>query len=309
MNKILITGGAGNVGSSLAIHLSNDEKNKVTVVDNLVTGNIKNLDPVINKVSFINCDVNNLDELTKVFLSNDFDYVFHYAALVGVKRTIDNPFKVFKDIDGLKNILLLSKLSNVKKLFYSSSSEVYGEPFEIPQNEESTPLNSRLPYAIVKNLGESLIKSYQKEYGLNFTIFRFFNTYGPLQSTDFVIKKFLLQALKNENLTIYGDGKQTRTFCYIDDNIRFTELVLNNNQFTNEIINVGNNVEVSMLQLAEIIKYITKSKSKIIHLPSLKEGDMTRRCPDNSKMMSLYNKNLVSIEEGISMIYKKIINE
>jgi UDP-glucuronate decarboxylase len=309
MKKILITGGAGNVGASLAISLSENSSNNVYVVDNLVTGNINNLSSVINKINFVNCDVNNLEELTKVFLNNTFDYVFHYAALVGVKRTVENPFKVFKDIEGLKNILLLSKLNGVKKIFYSSSSEVYGEPYEIPQNEESTPLNSRLPYAIVKNLGESMLKSYQKEYGLNYTIFRFFNTYGPLQSVDFVIKKFILQSVKGDDITIFGSGNQTRTFCYIDDNINFTKLVLENNEFNNDIINVGNNIEISMLRLAEIVKKITNSKSKIVHMPALKEGDMTRRCPDNGKMMSLYEKKLISIEEGIERIYNGILNE
>lgn len=309
MKKILITGGAGNVGASLAIRLSEDSSNVVYVVDNLVTGNINNLSSAIGKINFIKCDVNNLDEIAKVFLNNTFDFVFHYAALVGVKRTVENPLKVFNDIEGLKNILLLSKLNGVKKIFYSSSSEVYGEPFEIPQNEESTPLNSRLPYAIVKNLGESMIKSYQKEYGLNYTIFRFFNTYGPMQSIDFVIKKFILQSIKGDDITIYGSGSQTRTFCYIDDNINFTKLVLEKNVFNNDIINVGNNIEISMLRLAEIVKNITKSKSKIVHLPALKEGDMTRRCPDNRKMMLFYEKNLIPIEDGIERIYNRIINE
>jgi len=154
-----------------------------------------------------------------------------------------------------------------------------------------------------------MLKSYQKEYGLNYTIFRFFNTYGPLQSVDFVIKKFILQSVKGDDITIFGSGNQTRTFCYIDDNINFTKLVLENNEFNNDIINVGNNIEISMLRLAEIVKKITNSKSKIVHMPALKEGDMTRRCPDNGKMMSLYEKKLISIEEGIERIYYGILNE
>ena len=148
-----------------------------------------------------------------------FDYVFHYAAVVGVKRTQENPIMVLNDIEGIKNVLQLSKNSSVKRVFFSSSSEVYGEPVELPQNEETTPLNSRVPYAIVKNVGESFFRSYFKSYGLPYTIFRFFNTYGPNQSEDFVIAKFLKSALINEDITIYGDGSQTRTFCYVDDNI------------------------------------------------------------------------------------------
>ena len=146
--------------------------------------------------SFINCDVNNYTSISEIMLVNQFDYVFHYAAVVGVKRTQENPIMVLEDIQGIKNVLQLSKNSSVKRVFFSSSSEVYGEPVELPQNEETTPLNSRVPYAVVKNVGESFFRSYFKTYGLPFTIFRFFNTYGPNQSEDFVISKFLKAALK-----------------------------------------------------------------------------------------------------------------
>ncbi|MFM7902004.1 MAG: NAD-dependent epimerase/dehydratase family protein, partial [Bacteroidota bacterium] len=148
-----------------------------------------------------------------------FEYVFHYAALVGVKRTLENPVMVLNDITGIKNVLNLSKNTGVKRVFFSSSSEVYGEPVEFPQNEHTTPLNSRLPYAIVKNVGEAYLRSFKQEYDLAFTIFRFFNTYGPQQSNDFVMSKFITAALSNTDITIYGDGSQTRTFCYIDDNV------------------------------------------------------------------------------------------
>src|SRR6185312_4294759 len=144
-----------------------------------------------------------------VMLAYKFDYVFHYAAMVGVKRTLNNPMTVLQDIEGIKNILSLSKNTCVKRVFYSSSSEVYGEPVEFPQNENTTPLNSRLPYAIVKNVGEAFFRSYQREYGLDFTIFRFFNTYGSRQSQDFVVTKFIDEALGNQDITIYGDGNQS----------------------------------------------------------------------------------------------------
>jgi UDP-glucuronate decarboxylase len=228
-----------------------------------------------------------------------FDYVFHYAAVVGVQRTLDNPIKVLEDIDGIRNILDLSKNTGVKRVFYSSSSEVYGEPVVLPQHEETTPLNSRLPYAVVKNVGESFFRSYQQEYGLDFTIFRFFNTYGPRQSDDFVLPKFLHAAQKNKDITIYGNGSQTRTFCYVDDNIETTLNSLNNGKCINDTINIGNDEEVTILQLAEMIIKITGSSSKIIHLPPLKEGDMTRRQPDISKMKCILGRPLVSLEAGI----------
>ena len=214
MIKILITGGAGNVGGALARKLVEDLNYFVVIVDNLSTGSIKKLpSKEFSNWKFVNCDVNNYTSISEIMLIIHFDYVFHYAAVVGVQRTQENPILVLNDIEGIKNVLQLSKNSSVKRVFFSSSSEVYGEPVELPQNEETTPLNSRVPYAVVKNVGESFFRSYFKSYGLPYTIFRFFNTYGPNQSEDFVISKFLKSALKNEeDITIYGDGSQTRTF-------------------------------------------------------------------------------------------------
>jgi len=307
MVNILITGGAGNVGGALAQALVNNPKYFVVVVDNLLTGSLEKLpQSADNNFKFIQCDVNNYESIEKVFKIYKFDFVFHYAALVGVKRTLDNPIDVLNDIEGIKNILSLSKESQIKRIFFSSSSEVYGEPVEFPQNEHTTPLNSRLPYAIVKNVAEAFLKSYQKIYGLDYTIFRFFNTYGPNQSPDFVVSKFLHSALKGENITIYGNGSQTRTFCYIDDNIEATVRIFENNLYINDIVNIGNDIEMPVLDLAKLIINITKSDSKILHLPALIEGDMTRRQPDNTKMKSILNRELITIEEGILKMLVKV---
>jgi UDP-glucose 4-epimerase len=235
-------------------------------------------------------------------LAFKFDYVFHYAALVGVKRTLNNPILVLRDIEGIKNILRFSKNTGVKRIFYSSSSEVYGEPVEFPQNEHTTPLNSRLPYAIVKNVGEAFFKSYQKEFGLDFTIFRFFNTYGPKQSADFVVSKFIKAALNNEDITIYGNGRQTRTFCYIDDNIEATTLIFEKSLYLNDVINIGNSEEIPVVDLARKIIAITGSSSSLVYVDPLVEGDMTRRKPDNSKMLKILNRDLLTIEEGVNKI-------
>ncbi|NDF61146.1 MAG: NAD-dependent epimerase/dehydratase family protein [Crocinitomicaceae bacterium] len=234
--------------------------------------------------------------------SYSFDFVYHYAAVVGVLRTLDNPVMVLDDIQGIKNILDLSKSTGVKRVFFSSSSEVYGEPVHLPQNEYTTPLNSRLPYAVVKNVGESYFRSYQQEYGLDYTIFRFFNTYGPKQSDDFVMSKFMRAALKHEPITIYGDGTQTRTFCFIDDNTDFCVNAINNPATINQVYNVGNDVISTILELAETIIKKTNSRSEIIHLPPLKDGDMTRRQPDISKMKELLNRELISLETGIDYL-------
>ena len=303
MATILITGGAGNVGSALATKLAENSNNLIVIVDNLSTGSLSKV-PQVENVKFIKANANNYNDIVSIFGRYNFDYVFHYAALVGVKRTLENPIMVLDDIDGIKNILSLSKNSGVKRVFYSSSSEVYGEPFEIPQNEKTTPLNSRLPYAIVKNVGEAFFKSYHQEYGLEYTIFRFFNTYGPNQSEDFVVPRFIKAALKNEPIYLYGDGLQTRSFCYVDDNIAACIKAMNDKNSVNDVLNVGSDIEMTILDLAKKIIVLSNSSSKIIHLPPLEEGDMTRRCPDTTKMKAILGRELISLEDGLT----KLIN-
>lgn len=297
-HKILVTGGAGFIGSSLVNKLTESGNYKVVVVDNLLTGDTDRLVDHPN-LKFIKADVNKLSDISTIFYSQNFDYVFHYAAVVGVKRTLNNPVSVLDDISGMKNILDLSKNTGVKRIFFSSSSEVYGEPVELPQNEMTTPLNSRLPYAIVKNVGEAFLKSYKQEYGLDYTIFRFFNTYGPLQSKDFVVSRFISAALKNEQITIYGDGKQSRTFCYVDDNVNACLKAFEEDQIVNDIINIGSDIEIQVVELAEMIKELTNSNSEIVHLPPLPEGDMSRRLPDTSKMKELLGYDPIPLKEGL----------
>ncbi|WP_418637848.1 NAD-dependent epimerase/dehydratase family protein [Winogradskyella sp.] len=298
MTTYLITGGAGNVGSALAEHLAKDPTNTIIIVDNLTTGSLQKV-PQLDNVKLIKSDVNNYNDLAPVFARYDFDYVFHYAAMVGVNRTLKNPMRVLDDIEGIKNILSLSKNSGVKRVFYSSSSEVYGEPFEIPQNENTTPLNSRLPYAIVKNVGEAFFKSYYQEYGLEYTIFRFFNTYGPNQSDDFVIPRFIKLAVQNKDINIYGDGLQTRSFCYVDDNVQTCINAITDKACVNEVLNVGSDKEQTILSLAQEIIKLTNSKSNIVHVPALKEGDMARRCPDTTKMKKVLGRELIPLKEGV----------
>jgi UDP-glucuronate decarboxylase len=305
MKKILITGGAGNVAGSLAKRLVKDKDNFVVIVDNLSTGSTSKLpDASLDNWKFIKADVNHFNDISTIMNAYTFDYVFHYAAVVGVMRTLENPISVLRDIEGIKNVLDLSKNTGVKRVFYSSSSEVYGEPVTLPQHEETTPLNSRLPYAVVKNVGEAFFKSYQKEFGLNYTIFRFFNTYGPGQSEDFVLPRFIRAAKNNQDITIYGDGSQTRTFCYVDDNIEATENALNFGIGINETVNIGSDQEITILNLAQLVIALTGSASKIIHLAPLAEGDMSRRKPDISKMTALLKRPLTPLPEGIKKILK-----
>ncbi|MEO8763504.1 MAG: NAD-dependent epimerase/dehydratase family protein [Ginsengibacter sp.] len=301
MNIVLITGGAGFISSYLVDALLKTGRYFVVAVDNFLTGKKEFISTHSNYV-FIQCNVNNPLEIRSVMEKFHFDYIFHYAAVVGVSRTIENPKIVLDDIIGLQLIFELAKEMNVKRIFFSSSSEVYGEPVHLPQHEHDTPLNSRLPYAVVKNLGECFCRAYKKEYGLNYTIFRFFNTYGPRQSEDFVIAKFLRAALKGDDIAVYGDGNQSRTFCYIDDNIDFTMKVLEQSLFINDVVNVGDDKLVTIYELAKTVIKLTGSASGITNLPPLKEGDMSRRQPDNTKMKEALQKDLITLDDGISKL-------
>ncbi len=305
MARILITGGAGFIGSSLAEALVSDQSNFVIIVDNLLTGKTENLpSPNLKNWAFERCDVNDFNSIAEVFNKYEPEYVFHFAAVVGVERTLNNPLLVLEDIEGSKNIAKLCVSHKVKRVFFASSSEVYGDPFEVPQKEETTPINARLPYAAVKNTSEVIFKTYGQEFGLPYTIFRFFNTYGPRQSSDFVISRFIKQAMQGEPITVHSPGSQTRTFCFISDTIETILKIFYQNIMMNETINVGNDDEISMLKLAETVKTIIGSNSKIVIIPPRKEGEILRRKPDITKMLSILKRPLVKLEKGITEIVR-----
>jgi nucleoside-diphosphate-sugar epimerase len=298
MESILVTGGAGNIGSALVRALARRSDTEVVVADNLLTGSLEKIRDVAN-VTFVKADCNDFNDIASLFYRFHFTHVFHFAAVVGVQRTLANPMLVLRDIAGIENVLRLCKNTGVRRVYYSSSSEVYGEPFEIPQNESTTPLNSRLPYAVVKNVCEVFMRTFEREYGLPYTIFRFFNTYGPRQSDDFVLPRFVRAALRGDPLQVYGDGSQTRTFCYVDDTVDTCIKAHESGAVVNDVINVGSEREISVLQLAQTVLDITRSRSHIEFLPPLIEGDMTRRCPDIGKMRQLLDRAPVKLEDGI----------
>lgn len=305
--NIVVTGGLGNIGSSLVKQLIKDKKNYIFIIDNLYTGKLSKLpDKKYKNWKYLKTNVNSKSSLNKSFNKIKIDYVFHFAALVGVQRTLKNPKKVFKDIDGIKNIIDLSIKKKIKKFFFSSSSEVYGETTRFPQNEDSTPLNSKLPYSVVKNIGELFTKHFFFQSKIKYTIFRFFNTYGPDQSNDFVIPNFINLAKQNKPIYINGNGSQTRTFCFIKDNIDCCIKIFNNNLLNNKTINIGSQNEISILNLAKTIIKILNSKSKIYFKDKLKEGDMARRLPDNTKMKKILKRKMITLKEGIKLTSRNI---
>lgn len=295
--NIIITGCAGHLGSLLTKKFLK-EGHQVFGIDNLATGSYSNI-PSDKNFHFFLGDINANCLNTLLPVNITYHAIYHYAACVGVQRTINNPALVFEDLMGLRYLIDFVLRNKINRVFYSSSSEVYGEPVALPLNENSTPLNTRLPYAAVKSMGELFIKEFSLKHGFDYTIFRFFNTYSEHQSLDFVIPIFINKALKNEDIEIFGDGSQTRTFLYADDNVNFTFECLFNKSTINQVINVGSDAEVSIKSLAELIISEVNSTSKIRFLDSLKKGDMTRRKPDNRVFLKNYNRDLISLKEGI----------
>jgi UDP-glucuronate decarboxylase len=293
---ILITGVAGNIGSSLALSLLKKNYN-IIGIDNFLTGKKKKLpNKSYRNFKFIFGDVNNKKKISNIFKSYKIKFIFHFSAVVGVQRTQQFPLKVMNDIVGTKNLLDLSVKYKIKRFFYSSSSEIYGEPVRLPLHEENSPLNSRIPYSVVKNVSENYVKIFKEEFNLNYTIFRFFNTFGPNQSEDFVIPKFVKLAFKNLSIPIYGDGRQTRTFLYIDDNIDTIINCFEKNLYINDILNIGSHIQYRIIDLAKKIVQLTNSSSKLKYLPALTKGDMKRRQPDNKKMKKALRKKFMNLD-------------
>src|SRR3989338_3080118 len=181
---VLITGGAGFIGSHLSGALLGLNC-RVICFDNLSTGSKENIKEYLKnkRFVFVKGNANNRNEIQRVFKEGPIDFVFHYAACVGVRRTLENPLEVLRDIDGIKHILELSHRHKVKKVIFASSSEVYGEPVEIPEKEDGH-LNAKMPYATVKLIGEHYMKSYYEKYRLSTCSLRFFNVYGPRQESS-----------------------------------------------------------------------------------------------------------------------------
>ena len=263
MKKILITGGAGFIGSHLSRYLIKNKYN-VTVMDNLYTGNINNIKFLLKlkNFKFIKADINKKLNLEK------HDFIFNLASPASPKFYQLDPIKTIKtNVIGTINILDYAIKYNTP-ILQASTSEIYGDPKEHPQNENYwgnvNPIGIRSCYDEGKRCAETIFFDYYREKKLPIKVVRIFNTYGPHMQPDDgrVVSNFIIQATNNKPITIYGKGKQTRSFCYIDDLIRglFNYMKLKNN-YTGPI-NIGNPDEISILHLAKLIIKLTNSKSK-----------------------------------------------
>lgn len=284
--KVLVTGGAGFIGSHLCHNLIN-EGCFVICLDDLSTGNIKNISGLKknNRFTFIKHDI-----VDPIFLK--IDQIYHLACPASPLNYQLNPVKTtLTSVVGTKNMLELAK-KNKARLLFSSTSEVYGDPAVRVQNEKYwgnvNPIGIRSCYDEGKRCAESLCFDYHRQYQVDIRVVRIFNTYGPnMQPNDGrVVSNFIVQALKNRNLTIYGNGEQTRSFQYIDDLIAGLKKMMANNKSIGPI-NLGNPHEFTINQLAKkVIKMIPTSKSKIIY-KSLPSDDPQRRKPGISRAKNI----------------------
>jgi UDP-glucuronate decarboxylase len=300
---ILVTGGAGFIGSHLCRRLLN-ENNKVICLDNLFTGTLKNIEQLDknNNFEFINHDI------TKPFYRNNIDEIYNLACPASPIHYQSNPIKTVKTCTiGIINMLGLAKKNNAK-ILQASTSEVYGDPEIHPQKENYNgnvnTIGHRSCYDEGKRCAETLFMDYKREHGLNIRIVRIFNTYGPnmTKNDGRVVTNFILQALNNKNITIYGDGSQTRSFQFIDDLIEGLLKMMNSDIVGP--INLGNPNELSMKDLATTVIRLTNSSSNTIH-KELPEDDPKRRKPDISLAKSILNWNpVIDLETGLQKTIK-----
>jgi len=290
--KILVTGGSGFIATHLVKHLL-ESRHKVKVLD-LKEPHIKH-----KNLEFVKKSV--LDNLTADI--KGCDAVFHFAALLGVDNSDRRPLDTMKvNLEGSVNVFKSALDAGVKRMIFSSSSEVYGEPRELPIREDSVkgPVST---YGVSKLASEIYAKAFNQEKGADIKIVRFFNVYGPGQENNWVVPIFINKALRNEPITVFGNGNQTRCFTFVEDISEGVMKVFENGK-TGEAYNIGNNQPTTVLELAQIVKEVTKSKSEIIKLgfgkdTRLKEREIEYRIPDISKMKSLGWQPKIMVREGV----------
>ena len=308
--SILVTGGAGFLGSHLSKKLL-EKKFKVICVDNLYSSDISNISEFLEnpKFTFYKQDICNLD------INEKIDMIYNLACPASPIHYQADPVKTIQtNVVGAIKVLELAKKFNAK-IFQASTSEIYGDPKISPQNESYwgnvNPIGIRSCYDEGKRAAETLFFDYHRQYNINIKVCRIFNTYGPNMALNDgrVISNFIVQALKNEDITIYGDGNQTRSFCYVDDLIWGLINIMELKQEFTGPINLGTDIEISINEIAQKIIKLTNSKSKIKYLKAVSD-DPTQRKPDLTYAKDLLSwKPKYDLESGLKETIKYFINK
>jgi UDP-glucose 4-epimerase len=298
--KIIVTGGAGFIGSNLSAELACAGDNSVIIIDDLSTGKRENIAELIEKrnVRFVEGSILNLRLLQEAFC--DVDIVFHQAAVSSVPLSMKDPLSTNEvNITGTLNVLVAARDNNVKKVIYASSSSVYGDTPTLPKREDMPP-NPQSPYALTKLVGEYYCHIFHQMYGLPTICLRYFNVYGPRQDPHSqyaaVIPRFIARVLQNEPPIIYGDGEQTRDFTFIKDVVQANILAAKSD--TTGIFNISRGETVSINQLARLIMRLTgNSMTPIYEEP--RSGDIMYSLADISKAKTFGYRPMYSLEEGL----------
>jgi len=316
MKKILVTGGAGFIGYFLIKKLLEDRDNKIVMIDNMYRGRVDDeLKNIINNknVTFHQGDLTDKDFIKQ--LDKDFDYIYHLAAVIGVKNVVENPDKVLNHnaIATLNLIEFAKKIKSLKKILFSSTSEIYAGTLkhygiDIPTNEEVKLViddikSPRTTYMLSKMYGESILFNYGFKYNIPFTIVRYHNVYGPRMGFLHVIPEMLVK-ISNQTIIEVASPEHTRSMCFIDDAVEMTIRACENISTKKEILNIGNqSEEISIINLVKLIADVLDKKIKTKMLPDTK-GSPKRRCPDISKIVNLTGYSpKVNIKEGLKKTY------
>src|SRR3989338_3530618 len=303
--RILITGGAGFIGSHLAEALKK-QGHEVVVFDNLASGN-GNLEFLKNSGSkLVKGNVAKFEEIKTA--AKGIDPIYHLAAMNRFQRSVEKPLESFNiNSLGTSNVLEAARQNDVKQVIFSSSSSVYGDSKEFPRKEDGK-IDPSHNYGASKVVGELYCKTYQKLYDLNTTVLRFFSVYGPKQRGDIdyaaVIPKFILNLLNGKALTIYGDGSQSRSFTYMADNVAANIACMGNKKAFGEIINISDSKEFTITELVKLLEKVSGKKAKLEYMP-LPKGDIQSNTADVSKAKKLLNwETKISFEDGLRKTFE-----
>lgn len=297
--QVLVTGADGFIPSHLCEFLYQNKANVIALIRRNSTGVFRNINDIKSKIKIVWGDTQDLSLLTQI--TKKIDIIFHLAAQSHVGYSLYNPYEtVINDVNSTLNVLEASRKNDVKRIVHAGSSEIYGKPEYVPIDEKH-PLNPRSPYAAAKAAAEHLLQSYYFTYDLPIVMSRFFNIYGPRQGLDQAIPKFILQALHNKDITIYGDGNQTRDYTYVSDAVNAYFLLGITPKLEGKVLNFGTGREIKIKDLAKLIIKSTKSKSKLKFDNHLRSGETPRLLCKPKKSNEILNwRACIKIETGIN---------